>query len=73
MGSHFAEDEASKAQSRGALIIIEGLDRAGKTTQCATLLQALKDRGHKVKFIRFPGMLGDIATWTLKVTSTDTS
>ncbi|KAL1956825.1 hypothetical protein VTO42DRAFT_6775 [Malbranchea cinnamomea] len=44
----------NKAHKRGALIVIEGLDRAGKTTQCATLLQGLQDRGHNVKFIRFP-------------------
>lgn len=40
---------------RGTLIVIEGLDRAGKSTQCATLLQRLKGEGHRAKYIRFPG------------------
>jgi dTMP kinase len=43
--------------TRGALIVIEGLDRAGKSTQCANLLQELQDRGVKAKSIRFPGMI----------------
>lgn len=56
MGSNSVENGDSKVKKRGALIVIEGLDRAGKSTQCETLFQALKDRGHNVKFIRFPGM-----------------
>lgn len=40
---------------RGKLIVLEGLDRAGKTTQCQMLVEALQKDGHKVKFMRFPG------------------
>jgi dTMP kinase len=39
----------------GALIVVEGLDRAGKTSQCQLLLEALRERGHQVKYIKFPG------------------
>lgn len=43
------------ASRRGALVVVEGLDRAGKSTQCARLHQFLVDQGHKTKYIRFPG------------------
>ncbi|KAF8477022.1 thymidylate kinase-domain-containing protein [Kalaharituber pfeilii] len=40
--------------SPGALVAIEGLDRAGKSTQCVLLLKRLQDRGRKVVLQRFP-------------------
>lgn len=42
-------------RSRGALIVIEGLDRAGKSTQCERLCTHLEEQAHKVKRMRFPG------------------
>lgn len=39
---------------RGALIVIEGLDRAGKSTQCEKLSLALRKEGRPVKCMRFP-------------------
>ncbi|EEH33244.1 thymidylate kinase [Paracoccidioides lutzii Pb01] len=39
---------------RGALIVVEGLDRAGKSTQCALLQKTLQQEGHEVKYRRFP-------------------
>ncbi|KAJ5134481.1 hypothetical protein N7448_000499 [Penicillium atrosanguineum] len=39
---------------RGALIVVEGLDRAGKSSQCEMLQTYLKEQGHSVKYIRFP-------------------
>ncbi|KAI4126346.1 MAG: hypothetical protein LQ347_005013, partial [Umbilicaria vellea] len=39
---------------RGALIVIEGLDRAGKTTQCVRLASKLEAQGRRVKRMRFP-------------------
>ncbi|XPS80844.1 dTMP kinase [Ascochyta lentis] len=39
---------------RGKLIVLEGLDRAGKTTQCQLLVKALSKDGEKVQFMRFP-------------------
>ncbi|KAK7545094.1 thymidylate kinase-domain-containing protein [Phyllosticta citribraziliensis] len=39
---------------RGKLIVFEGLDRAGKSTQCAHLISSLQARGHAVRHQRFP-------------------
>jgi dTMP kinase len=39
---------------RGALIVFEGCDRAGKTTQCKKLVDRLKDQERRVKFMNFP-------------------
>ncbi|KAJ6070808.1 hypothetical protein N7467_012127 [Penicillium canescens] len=39
---------------RGALIVVEGLDRAGKSSQCEMLRGFLSEQGHVVKYIRFP-------------------
>ncbi|KAF2646921.1 P-loop containing nucleoside triphosphate hydrolase protein, partial [Massarina eburnea CBS 473.64] len=39
---------------RGKLIVFEGLDRAGKSTQCEMLVEALQHDGKKVKHMRFP-------------------
>ncbi|KAG8529777.1 uncharacterized protein KY384_005258 [Bacidia gigantensis] len=43
------------SDSRGALIVIEGLDRAGKSTQHGRLCEHLESAGHSVKKLRFPG------------------
>ncbi|XP_060934251.1 thymidylate kinase [Limanda limanda] len=42
------------ACKRGALIVLEGVDKAGKTTQCHKLLQALQQSGRPVEMMRFP-------------------
>ncbi|KAM9482827.1 thymidylate kinase isoform 1-T2 [Clarias gariepinus] len=39
---------------RGALIVLEGVDKAGKTTQCRKLCNALKETGKSVEMMRFP-------------------
>jgi dTMP kinase len=39
---------------RGALIVFEGCDRAGKTTQCKKLVERLKSQKRNVKFMNFP-------------------
>lgn len=44
---------ASKVK-RGALIIFEGVDRCGKTTQCKRLVESLSKSGVASKFMRFP-------------------
>ena len=41
--------------ARGKLVVFEGLDRAGKTTQCQMLVDALREEGQDVLFMRFPG------------------
>lgn len=41
--------------NRGAFIVVEGLDRSGKTTQCARLHARLLAAGVAVELLRFPG------------------
>ncbi|GAA6023038.1 hypothetical protein JCM11491_000370 [Sporobolomyces phaffii] len=43
-----------KPNARGALIVFEGLDRSGKSTQVNRLYERLLERGTKVKKIGFP-------------------
>lgn len=47
--------ETTDAKGRGAFIVVEGLDRSGKTTQTKRIESALRDEGYKVKLQRFPG------------------
>ncbi|KAH6846988.1 thymidylate kinase-domain-containing protein [Chaetomium sp. MPI-CAGE-AT-0009] len=42
------------AVARGALVVLEGLDRSGKTTQVKLLEQRFVELGRKVKVMRFP-------------------
>lgn len=48
--------------SRGALIVLEGCDRAGKTTQCRKLVTALNEAGLPAVGLHFPGSLSFILT-----------
>ncbi|KAK3095220.1 hypothetical protein FSP39_011769 [Pinctada imbricata] len=43
------------SSSRGALIVLEGCDHSGKTTQCKKLVSALNEASIKAEFYRFPG------------------
>lgn len=45
----------SMAGRRGALIVLEGVDRAGKSTQSRKLVEALWAGGHHAELLRFPG------------------
>ena len=40
---------------RGALIVIEGVDRSGKTTQSAMLTKKLVSDGITAELLKFPG------------------
>lgn len=44
----------STSSERGALIVLEGCDRSGKTTQCNILQKNLSDAGHSVKLLKYP-------------------
>ncbi|EKD19471.1 thymidylate kinase [Drepanopeziza brunnea f. sp. 'multigermtubi' MB_m1] len=48
--------------TRGAFIVIEGLDRAGKTTQVKRICDRLYASGHNVKTIRFPDRTSPIGS-----------
>ena len=43
-----------KNSSRGSLIVLEGLDRSGKTSQSSRLVSYLEERGVPVEAWRFP-------------------
>ncbi|KJY02121.1 thymidylate kinase like protein [Zymoseptoria brevis] len=45
---------SSDTSSRGHLIVFEGLDRSGKSTQCARLVDHLRSQGKEVFHQRFP-------------------
>lgn len=45
----------SSNTQRGHLIVVEGLDRSGKTTQCQKLCESIQAHGHQVKYVKFPG------------------
>jgi len=42
------------AHSRGALIVLEGMDKSGKSTQCAKLVEALIRDGKRAELLKFP-------------------
>lgn len=42
------------AIKRGALIVLEGCDRSGKTTQCRKLVQSLNNRHILAEMMSFP-------------------
>ena len=44
----------SGRHSRGVLVVLEGIDGSGKTTQARSLLRRLRYRGHKAVFFREP-------------------
>lgn len=44
---------------RGALIVFEGCDRAGKTTQCRKLVEKLSSQNVNIKFMNFPNRSTD--------------
>ncbi|XP_075717504.1 thymidylate kinase isoform X2 [Rhinoderma darwinii] len=46
--------DCKMAGRRGALIVLEGADRAGKSTQARRLVEALKDQGYQAEGMRFP-------------------
>ncbi|TGJ81253.1 hypothetical protein E0Z10_g7511 [Xylaria hypoxylon] len=48
------ESEQRKPPVRGAFIVFEGMDRAGKTTQAKLLQLRCIESGRQVKFMRFP-------------------
>lgn len=45
----------SATRKRGSLIVFEGLDRSGKSTQCQLLQEHLEQQGEKVRYVKFPG------------------
>ena len=50
----------SRLVSRGALIVFEGCDRCGKSTQSVKLVDAIKNESISTKLLRFPGRFLDV-------------
>ncbi|KIW99265.1 thymidylate kinase [Cladophialophora bantiana CBS 173.52] len=45
---------ATTVSKRGILIVIEGLDRSGKSSQCQRLFDRFQSQGRKVRYVKFP-------------------
>lgn len=50
-----ADQTPSPSSSRGLFVVLEGLDRSGKSTQCDLLLDALNQAGQSSRSWKFPG------------------
>lgn len=48
-------EEGIEKKKRGAFIVLEGLDRSGKTTQVKLLQTRFVEAGKEVRVMRFPG------------------
>ncbi|KAK5164498.1 Thymidylate kinase [Saxophila tyrrhenica] len=48
------------AGKRGMLVVFEGLDRSGKSTQCERLAETLRKEGESVEHMRFPNRITPI-------------
>ncbi|KAF7458935.1 thymidylate kinase [Cryptosporidium felis] len=46
--------ESSHTRKKGIFIVLEGMDRSGKTTQCQKVMEYLTNKGRKCVKIRFP-------------------
>jgi dTMP kinase len=57
------ETSAPPEVARGAFIVLEGLDRSGKTTQVKQLEQRFVASGRRVKVMRFPGKSFKFSLW----------
>lgn len=55
--SSHGEDGSGATKRRGAFIVLEGLDRSGKTTQVKLLEQRFVEEGRPAKVMRFPGKM----------------
>ncbi|XP_064614850.1 thymidylate kinase-like [Liolophura sinensis] len=51
---HSLRQMNTEMSKRGALIVFEGCDRCGKTTQCKKLVEVLENEKEDVQFLRFP-------------------
>ncbi|EXJ94005.1 thymidylate kinase [Capronia coronata CBS 617.96] len=47
-------EKATISAPRGLLIVIEGLDRSGKSSQCQQLFNTFQSMGQKVRYTKFP-------------------
>lgn len=55
MISNAGDAAVASTAVRGAFVVLEGLDRSGKTTQVKLLQSRLIEAGRRVQLMRFPG------------------
>ncbi|KAL8154673.1 thymidylate kinase-like [Apium graveolens] len=51
---HIHMEDKCRSGSRGALVVLEGLDRCGKTSQSTRLVKKLDELGYPAELFRFP-------------------
>lgn len=49
-----SKDTDTESQSRAALIVFQGIDCSGKTTQSKLLVEELNTQGMEAQLVRFP-------------------
>ncbi|XP_027926198.1 thymidylate kinase isoform X2 [Vigna unguiculata] len=54
MENNLNSSTGGKMESRGALVVLEGLDRSGKSSQCSRLVSLLEGQGISAELWRFP-------------------
>ncbi|MED6135318.1 dTMP kinase [Stylosanthes scabra] len=59
-GNLNCSNEGNKKGSRGALVVLEGLDRSGKSSQCSRLVNYLEGQGFSAELWRFPDRNTDV-------------
>jgi len=59
---------SSPAKRRAPFIVIEGLDRSGKTTQTSKLHSRLTENGVDATLVKFPGTSSPLFPWTIVYT-----
>ncbi|CAI8593126.1 unnamed protein product [Vicia faba] len=52
--------EGNNKAARGALVVLEGLDRSGKSSQCSRLVSYLEGQGLSAELWRFPDRTTDV-------------
>ncbi|XP_058779581.1 thymidylate kinase-like isoform X1 [Vicia villosa] len=52
--------EGNNKEARGALVVLEGLDRSGKSSQCSRLVSYLEGQGLSAELWRFPDRTTDV-------------
>ncbi|CAI8604146.1 unnamed protein product [Vicia faba] len=52
--------EGNNMATRGALVVLEGLDRSGKSSQCSRLVSYLEGQGLSAELWRFPDRTTDV-------------
>lgn len=60
--SHVSALDVPPQTSRGSLIVLEGVDRSGKSTQCKKLVDYLNSTGRPASLMRFPDRTTTIGT-----------